>query len=190
MAFTDGRVASVHSTAYGAKDGLIPNETNGGFQPAAWRGRDGRIWFPTIRGLAVVQPARARTNLVPPRLAMEEVVLDGRRREVDSIARAAPDEAAELVVAPGTRSVEISYTGLSSPAPERLEFRYRLLGIGDTAWTYAGARRTAYFSTLPPGRYRFQVSAANRDGVWSTTPAELPVRVQATLWQSWWFRMA
>ena len=181
-ALTEGRVPSVHATAYGANDGLVPNETNGGFQPAAWRSRDGRLWFPTIRGLAVVQPSRARANAVPPRLALEDVVLDGARQP--SLA------GAELTVPPGTRAVEVGYTGLSSPAPERIEFRYRLLGLGDTSWTYAGARRTAYFSTLPPGRYRFQVSAANRDGVWSARPAELALRVRPTLAQSWWFRAA
>jgi hypothetical protein len=31
-------------------------ECNGGFQPAGFKGRDGRLWFPTIAGVATVDP--------------------------------------------------------------------------------------------------------------------------------------
>lgn len=174
----DGRVRSVHSVAYGRVDGLLWTETNGGFQPAAWKGPDGAFWFPTIRGVAVVQPAQARGHPMPPGVVIERLVVDGRPRRHHN----------EVRVGPGARSVEVWYTGLSSPAPERITFRYRLAGL-DEDWSYVGSRRIAYFTSLAPRRYVFLVSAANRDGVWNETGASLVLVVRPPFWSSWWFRI-
>ena len=51
-------------------------------------------------------------------------------------------------------------------APKKLRFRYRLEGF-DRDWHDAGVRRTAFYTNLKPGDYRFQVIAANRNGVWN-----------------------
>jgi len=177
-AFAEGRVPSVHSVSYGRGDGLLWTETNGGFQPAAWKAPDGRLWFPTIRGVAIVQPSLAVSNPLPPGVVIERLVVDGRPVPLQR----------EVRVGPGSRSVEVWYTGLSSPAPERIVFRYRLEGL-DPAWAHVGGRRTAYFTGLGPRRYVFTVSAANRDGVWNTTGASLVLVVRPPFWSSWWFRI-
>ena len=36
---------------YGVADGMKSSECNGGYQPAGWKARDGRLWFPTQRVL-------------------------------------------------------------------------------------------------------------------------------------------
>ena len=51
----------------------------------------------------------------------------------------------------------------------------------------AGARRTAYYSYLPPGDYTFRVIAANRDGVWNTEGRSLRIRVLPPFYRRWWF---
>ena len=174
--FADGRRGRVHSVLYGATDGLLNAETNGGFQPAGWKDGRGRLWFPTVEGVVMVDPARVPVVERPPRVTVDEVVVDGERR-----AAAEP-----LVVGPGRPNLEFRYTGLSLSAPEYLTFRYRLEGF-DQDWVEAGARRVAYYPRLPPGRYRFEVTAANRDGVWSQ-PTTAGLRVTAPFWMVWWFR--
>src|SRR5262249_10162327 len=57
--FADGTLRRVHSVLYGVPDGLVKAETNGGFQPAAWKDRSGRLWFPTIDGITSVDPRDA-----------------------------------------------------------------------------------------------------------------------------------
>ena len=62
---------------------------------------------------------------------------------------------------------EFDYAGLSFTAPQKVRYRYMLEGF-DRDWTEAGARRSAYYTNIPPGRYTFRVQAANNDGLWNT----------------------
>jgi signal transduction histidine kinase/ligand-binding sensor domain-containing protein len=179
LAFAEGRVARVHSVLYGEADGLGDAETNGGFQPAGWKDARGNLWFPTVGGLAVVTPSRLRTQDRPPPVSVEEVVANGVVHP--------PGE--EMAFGPGHTNVEFRYTGLSLSNPDRLVFRYRLENY-DKDWVEAGSRRVAYYPRLPPGRYRFVVLAANRDGTWNEAGSSLDVRVRAPFYLSWWFRVA
>jgi signal transduction histidine kinase len=179
VAFTEGHARRVHAVLYREADGLRNAETNGGFQPAAWQDSGGRLWFPTVRGLAVVDPARLTMLDQPPRVVVEEVVVDGAPRP----------PAAVTVVGPGSTNLEVRYAGLSLSAPQHVTFRYRLHGF-DPEWVEAGARRVAYYPRLPPGRYRFVVTAANRDGVWHDTGTALDLRVLGPFWGTWWFQLA
>lgn len=177
--FANGTARRVRSVLYGTDDGLMLAETNGGFQPAAWKDREGRFWYPTVRGVAVIDPARARADDPPPAVSVEQVIVNGEpRAAVDAI-----------VVGPGRTNLEFRYAGLSLSAPRHLTFRYRLVGFDDE-WVEAGARRAAYYPRLPPGQYRFLVTAANRDGVWNARGAEVPVRVSGPFWTSLRFRAA
>jgi signal transduction histidine kinase/streptogramin lyase len=178
-ALAEGRRRTVDAIAYGRPDGLDPPETNGGFQPAGWKGPDGRLWFPTIKGLAVVDPRDVVSNPEAPSVLLEQVMVDGVRIMPVS---------GEVRIPASSRNVELSYTALSSPAPERIHFRYRLDGIDDE-WVPAGTRRVAYYTRLRPGRSRFVVTAANRDGVWNAAGASLRMVVLPPFWMTWWFRL-
>ncbi len=174
--FFAGKRAAVTSAAYGEADGMKSAECNGGFQPSAWRGRDGRLWFATIRGVAVVDPKAIRVNRELPPVAFERVIVDGRDLGAG----------AGQAFAPGSRSIELDYAALSFVSPERMRFKYRLEGV-DSDWVDAGPRRAAYYTSLRPGRYVFRVIASNSDGVWNQTGATLPFSVRPFFWQTLWF---
>jgi len=91
-----------------------------------------------------------------------------------------------LNLAPGKHILEFHYTGLSFDAPDRVRFRYRLEGL-DQDWVEAGTRRVAFYSSVPPGSYHFQVIACNGDGVWNEAGASLKLTVLQHFWQTWWF---
>ena len=177
VAFADGRIPRVHAALFDRSDGLLSAETNGGFQPAAWRARDGRLWFPTVRGVAVVNPQGRGMNGPPPRAAIEAVLVDGTPIADGPAVR----------LAPGRRLLELRYTGLTLVAPEHIAFRHRLAGF-ESSWQAAGTRRQAFYPRLPPGRYRFEVQAANRDGGWGEATV-LPVRALPLVWETAWFRL-
>jgi signal transduction histidine kinase/ActR/RegA family two-component response regulator len=174
-AVADGRAQSLRCQAFGEADGMRNRECNGS-SPGALRTRDGRIWFPTLGGLVVIDPAHIPTNRVPPPVTVERVVVNGK----DLAASGA------LRLAAGAHKVEFHYTALSLSVPDRVQFHYRLEGF-DPAWTEAGTDRVATYTNLPPGKYRFQVSACNEDGVWNPTGATLDFRLAPHFWQTWWF---
>jgi signal transduction histidine kinase len=88
---------------------------------------------------------------------------------------------------PSTASdIEIDYTALSLAAPGRVQFRYRLLGV-DRDWVDPGQRRAAFYTNLWPGRYTFQVIAANNDGVWNRQGATLVFTLAPAFYQTSWF---
>lgn len=175
--FAAGRRAAIRSVSYGKADGMLNAECNGGQQPAGIRARDGRLWFPTIAGIVVVDPQAVSFNPQPPPVVIERVLLE--RQEVDF--------RAPLRLYPGQQNLEIDYAGLSFIKPEHVRFRYQLGGLDD-GWVEAGQRRTAFYPHLPVGEYFFKVSAANADDVWNTAGASLRIVVLPPFYRTWWFR--
>jgi YXYXY domain-containing protein/two component regulator with propeller domain len=176
--FAEGRVAKIDAVSYGKADGMLSTECNGARQPAGVKTRDGRLWFPTFDGVAVVDPEAAVFNSEPPPVVIDRVVLD--RQEMD------PRQPIE--VRPGKNNLEIHYTALSFIKPEHLQFKYKLEGL-DKDWVDAGNRRVAYFPYPAAGSYTFRVQAANSDGVWNETGAAIQVTVIPPFYQTWWFTL-
>ncbi|MBK6404952.1 MAG: hypothetical protein IPF66_07885 [Holophagales bacterium] len=172
-AFTEGRAPSVRCVSYGARDGMRTAECNGGFTPSAWRAADGRLWFPTGKGVSVVDPARLYDGGLPPLVSIESVLVDGREAGVGKVVR----------VRAGSHNLEIRFTAPSFADPRGVRFRYRLEGF-DEEWVEAGTRRVAYYTNLPPGEHRFQVDASNSDGVQSKDGATLALTVAAHFHQT------
>jgi len=110
---------------------------------------------------------------------LEEAIVDDRALETGDDAR----------VEPGSHRLEFRYTGLSLAAPQAVRFSYRLQGF-DATWVDAGSRRSAFYTNLPPGPYRFEVRAANEDGVWSPAPASLDFTLLPRFYETPWFSAA
>jgi len=174
--FADGRRASITSTSYGVADGMKSSEGDGGIQPAGWKAADGKLWFATIDGVAVIDPRQ--TDSTPAPVYIERVSLDQQPLPLAA--------SAEVRIEPGQANLEIQYVGLSFSRPEHVQYKYKLEGL-DESWTDAGTRRTAYYPYLPPGAYTFHVIGANGDGVWNTEGKSLRVVVLPPFYRTWWF---
>ena len=199
--FADGTIRSIHCVTYGKSDGLPTLECRGGYQPAGCRGRDGRLWFPTLGGVVVVDPADATKTSVAPPVHLEEVFVDGQLFERDAwrtgasgpaAAVAAPLPAAlpraqpALTIPAGSRRFEFHYAGVDLGAPEGLRFRHKLEGV-DAEWVETGSRREASYNGLSYGAYTFRVQTCNREGLWGQPGDSASFRVLPYFWQTWWF---
>lgn len=183
----DGEVKTVPCLSYGKAEGLASPKCSGGFQPGVCKTADGRLWFPTSRGLAIIDPRNFTTNTIPPPVVIEDLIVEGKPVKLPApVTGDRGAAAAELAIPAGKQSFEIHYTGLSFAAPAKVRFRYRLDGLED-AWMDAGTRRLAAYGYLAPGTYRFRVLACNNDDVWSVQEASLGFRVLPRFWQTWWF---
>lgn len=180
-----GEVEKLNCIAYGKADGLISVQCNGVAKPAGWKGRDGQLWFPTIRG-AVSVDSRIKTNLRPPPVIIEEIVAD--RNTLRPAASTGPDFGI-ITVPPGRGELELRFTALSFQAPEKNRFRYRLEGV-DRDWVDGDTSRAIRYNNVTPGEYEFRVTACNNDGVWNTTGAAILLIYQPHFWQTLWFKLA
>lgn len=174
--FAEGRTRSITSVVYGTKDGLSSMECNGGPQPSGLKTKDGRLWFPTMGGVAIVNPKAVRINTAPPPVIIEEFRLGDET--VDFLAG--------VKITHDRNSFEIRYTAPSFIKPEQVRFRYKLEGL-DQDWIEAGDRRTASFYRIPWGQYRFVVIAANNDGIWNTEGKSVEIVIIRPIWGRWWF---
>ena len=140
------------------------------------RAPDGSLWFVRGGGLTVVDPSRLDDVRPPPVVQVEAVVANERRL--------APS--AGTAFDSGTRRLQIAYTAVTLTSPHRLRFRYRLEGF-DADWVVAGSRRTAFYTNLPPGSYRFRVEAQLEDGGSDASSAVWDFSVKPAFYQTPWF---
>ncbi|HEV7684291.1 MAG TPA: two-component regulator propeller domain-containing protein [Pyrinomonadaceae bacterium] len=174
--FANGRISSITPVAYGTADGMITRECSGGGDPAGWKSVDGKLWFPTIKGVAMIDPERIKINSQPPPVVIEQIRIDDQ-----SIT---PGDRVELPS--GATRLDFYFTAPSFVAPEKVRFKYRLEGF-DKDWIDSGARRIAYYTNLRPGNYNFRVIASNNDGVWNETGAAVGLYLKPFFYQTYWF---
>jgi len=177
----EGRLHVVTGALIGRNEGLVRPDCWTEYQPAALKARDGRLWFCTSSGVAVIDPLRFAKPAPPPIVHIEEVMVDGVYQSPGG------KQPSELRIPPGRQRVEIRYTGISPSGSELVRFRYRLKGY-DRDWVEAGGDRFASYSHIKPGRYTFQVRAANNDGAWNEAGAALGLTLEPFFWQTGWFR--
>ena len=175
----EGRASTITSVSFGVPDGMRSAECNGNAQPAGVRARDGALWFPTIKGVVSVYPARLVVNALAPPVLIDRLLVNRRPVDLRSPVR----------LPPGHGDLEFRYTALSFVAPDKVQFKYRLVDF-DQDWVEAGSRRDAYYTNIPPGSYRFQVIAQNNDGVWNLHGSELAIQLDPHFYQTSLFQGA
>jgi signal transduction histidine kinase/ligand-binding sensor domain-containing protein len=138
----DGRFARVPFLSYGQAEGLSSQNCSGGFQPGACKGADGRLWFPTAKGLAIIDPANVSTNSVPPPVVIEEVTVG--RENVDAATLASAVRVNELEAPLSRSDSSVANSVLLDPEPG-------MRGSRENA--NPNARRAPL--RFPPGQQRF-----------------------------------
>ena len=182
----DGTRPMVDGILFGRSDGLPSLECSGGYNPAAWRAADGTLWFTTLKGAVSIQPHDLQLNTRPPVVLVEQVLAEGKTIWPLTVDSADLKTNSILQIAPGRGQLEFHYAGLSLAAPERVVYRYQLVG-DDHDWVDVGGRRFAHYASLRPGKYRFRVTACSGDLAWNPEPAEFSFVVLPHYYETWWF---
>ena len=158
-----------------AEDGAVPFDAPFG---GSARTPDGALWFANEVNLQKIDPDSAARPGSPPPVYLEQFAADGKHYDIGE----------PIKLAPLTGDIQIDYAGLSFAAPDKVRFRYRLDGF-DKSWTDAGLRHQAFYTTLPPGTYRFHVIASNNAGVWNDVGASVSFELAAAFYQTVWFKL-
>lgn len=178
-AFVRGEVRRLTSIFYRERDGMRIREANGGWQNSALKSRDGRLWFATQAGVAVIDPSKVDQHPVPAPLLVEAL-----ETADESYWLAGQDH---ISLAARERTFRVVYTAINFTTPSRMRFRHRLRGYDD-AWSEAADRREAAYTRVPAGRYEFQVEASRGDGVWTAEPTSLSLTVAPFFYETLAFK--
>ncbi|MEO8593195.1 MAG: two-component regulator propeller domain-containing protein [Candidatus Solibacter sp.] len=176
-AFNSGKLRHLEPQHYGVEDGLRSAQCAPAYPIAGGgtRTSDGRLWFTTGRGLAVLNPDTHKPPAVAPVAHLVQMTANGNPVNLDGSARLDPDD----------DRVQIRYTGIHLSAPERVQYFYRLDGL-DHDWVSASSRRLINFNSLHYGRYRFHMRAELPGGAGSEQSFDFEILPH--FWDTAWFR--
>jgi signal transduction histidine kinase len=163
----------VKTKLFGPTDGMRVRTALAGYSRRSAKSADGRLWFPVLDAVAVVDPRHLPENRVAPPVEIQQVIADRTPYPVHP----------QLTLPPLTRDLQIDFTAFSLAAPEQVRFRYKLEGY-DRDWSATSSMRQAQYTNLAPRQYNFRVLAANNDGVWNEIGASIDFRIQPTFYQT------
>lgn len=173
-----GKKNKLNCKVFGIQDGMKTIECNGGFQPSSIKTKDGKIFFPTNKGVVIVDPEKLKKNDVLPKVYIEELKVDENLFEGPF----------PLKFGPGVKKLEFKFTALSFLFPEKVLFKYKLEGY-DREWVDCGNKRETFYTNLPPGKYKFKVIACNNDGLWNQEGATLSFTLLPFYYQTIYFKI-
>jgi signal transduction histidine kinase/ligand-binding sensor domain-containing protein/CheY-like chemotaxis protein len=179
--FCRGKIKEVHCISYNEKDGMKDRECNGVSQPSGCKSRDGKLWFPTMKGMVMIDPNNIKINQVPPPVKIEEIIVDDKIYNPPF-----SQDDMKQISTPGKKRFEFHYIGLSFLYPEKVQYKYQLEGF-EKERHEAGNDRIAIYTNLPPRNYTFRVIASNNDRVWNKDGATFSFYLQPYFYQTWWF---
>ena len=174
--FLSGEIEQVSGRLFDRYDGMASQECTGATRMTLCS--DGKLWVPTLGGVAVLDPGKIDENKTIPQVYMIDFMTDHIERDLT--------EEKVINIEPGVLRYEFYFTSLSYIAPPKVRFKYRLSGI-DNDWIDAGAEREAIYTNLPKGSYTFNVIASNNDGVWNEKGASLNFNVEPYFYQTIFF---
>ncbi len=174
--FAEGRSNYIHCITYNKSDGLASNECNGGCQPSSWKTKEGKLLFPTMAGIAEIDPANLKTTNRVIHPSIENILVDEKQFT--------PGDT--ITVGPDYEKIEIEFNAVTFKNPGNVRFKYKVEGLFSN-WSTATEHRSALFSKIAPGVYTFKVVNCDESGVWSEKPASITIIIKAHFYETTWF---
>jgi ligand-binding sensor domain-containing protein/signal transduction histidine kinase/AraC-like DNA-binding protein len=169
---------------YNVTDGLPANEFN---VNSAYKDKDGRLYFGSYNGLVAFTPRDIKENTVVPNVVFSGLKLFNKPVGIngpDHLLKEDISFSKEITFSASQNIFTIEFLALNYIQPQRNRYAYQLEGF-EKDWNYVSIP-TATYTNLPAGKYRFLVKASNNDGLWSSIPASIEIRILPPLWRTWW----
>ncbi|MCE3228651.1 MAG: hypothetical protein K0S32_3202 [Bacteroidetes bacterium] len=154
------------------KNGLLFNENN---LNAIHKDNYSNLWFGTSQGIVHYDSDMGGNNEVIPRLFITGISLNGVQHPASE----------SIKKKYGYYSLKVDYKAISLTDPQSIKYKYRLLGI-DSFWK-STTFSNADFPRLNDGDYVFEVVASNSNGIYSSVPARISLRIEPPIWKKMWF---
>ncbi len=148
---------------------------------------NGTICFSANNGFISFNPEHMAMNHYAPNIVLNELTINNNKIVPTNhgVLEKVLDDTKAIKLTHDQNNVIISYCAINFSGPELCQYAYRLKGH-DTEWNYVGNRREAYYTNLSPGKYTFQLKAANNDGIWGEKIRQLQITVTPPIWATWY----
>ncbi|MBN2162040.1 MAG: hypothetical protein JXR25_11520 [Pontiellaceae bacterium] len=140
---------------------------------------DHKFWIISDQQVVSFDPVEIKEQTKQVPLLLTTAIVNGEPHSLEGLNH--------VTLNPGVNRLDIRYAGLNFVSASRIRFRCRMVGLSDE-WIDLGSRRIASYQHLPPGRYRFELTASNRDGIWNRNPVYINILVEPHYWEAWWFK--
>ena len=176
---------------FGIGDGLQSDEFT---QNACFKSRSGAMYFGGNNGFNEFFPDSIKSNPFEPPLVLTNFQIFNKQV---SIARDRNDrsplkkhitETKEITLPYSSSVISFEFATLNYISPDKKQYAYILEGF-DKEWNNIGAKRTATYTNLDPGKYIFKVKGLNNVGGWSSRMVTFQLTITPPYWQTWWFRI-
>ncbi|HVZ24914.1 MAG TPA: ATP-binding protein [Sediminibacterium sp.] len=175
-AYLDKQIPKINWQLYDDGDGMLNRQCVGARHSAVTP--DGRLLIQTFGGLLEVDPDKLQKNTVLPVVTINRMLVDNT----------AIDLTQSKLIEPGNHRFVFDYSGLSLVAPQKVKFKFKLIGY-DKDFISAAGDRKAFYTNIGPGKYTFQVIACNNDGLWNTTGASYAFSIAPFFYETVWFKI-
>jgi ligand-binding sensor domain-containing protein/serine phosphatase RsbU (regulator of sigma subunit) len=174
--FADGKISKITCKSYGKYDGMKQEDCTGA--TPSLKALDGKLWFPTLGGVSILDPENIPLNLQKPPVEVNQFIVDQFLVDNTSI-----NLGEKVVLEAGKKRFVFNYTALSHTAPQKVNFKFKLEGF-DEDWIDAGSQRSVTYTSLAYGDYTFRVIAANNDGIWNNEGASVKFYLEPFFWET------
>ncbi len=144
----------------------------------------GRLFFYTRAGINIFNPETINFNLSPSEVIISDIIIRGN----SIIKNGLVNNGSNYTFNHTQNDIDIVFSCLNFDNPDKNTFAYRLAGVDDE-WIYAQTRNYATYHNLAPGKYTFEVKAANNYGIWSTKLTQIQIVITPAFWQTIWFKL-
>ncbi len=170
--FVDGKAEFVEASIFDESDGMLQRECTGATK--SLKTSNGSVWVPTLNGVAMINPSSIIKNERIPNVAISDFKVDGISYVND-----------DVIIEPGAHRFSFHYSVLSFIAPEKIQYKYKLVGV-DKDWITTFGNELEY-TNLDPGQYVFNVIGSNNDGIWSDNVATVRFTVEPYFYETIFF---
>lgn len=147
----------------------------------------GDLFFSGSNGFVTFNPHHLPKNPHVPQVVLRSLEINNKLIEPNDSSELLThtiDCTQSLVLNHSQNNITLSYAALNYIFPEQNQYAYKLVGHDDD-WNYVGTRKEAFYTSLKPGKYRFQVIASNNDGKWNKIGKTIEIIVTPPFWATW-----
>ncbi len=168
---------------YDFLDGLQGNQFN---PNSAFKTKNGQLFFGGSNGFTQFDPKLMKENPIAPkayiiRLEINNLTVN-RVSDPDLITQSLLT-LDHLELKYNQNSLRFEFAANNFLLPQKNRFKYRLKGY-NSDWVEIQKDNKAIITKIPPGKYIFEVLAANNDGKWNGTPTTLSITIESPIWSS------